>query len=502
MPVDAPYPEYHERSPDWETCRDVFAGARRVKEKGTRYLPMPDGMTDAPAAYRHYLERADFFNGFGRAVQGLHGMVFRKDPEVTLPRGLEDFEDSLTDNGRSILRLARWATSEELKVGRVGLFVDAPNRKDPKRQVTAAEFRQLNLRPYVATYCAEDVYEARYHKVMGRRQLVRVRLREHVDEDDPHDEFATRMVKRYRVLELVPARAGDPESPHHYQQRVFVERNAGAPEPEGDVVIPVKADGNRWNRIPFVLIDADGEPDDGEIARPPMLDLALKTISLYRTLADLEHLAFFCGFPQPCTKMWGGDASELKIGGQFLWNFMDPGADAWYMSHDGRGSETLEKLADRKRQEIALLGARMLEPDRRGVEAAATAMIHRQGEVSVLQALALLVSEGLSQALGLIQEWMGVAGEQASVELNTDYVPTGVTPQMFAAVFEAYVAGKITDEMWYNFLIEGEVASTSETFEQFMLAIRDASDERLPAVDLSDADDAGDEEDEVPEAAE
>jgi hypothetical protein len=516
VPVDTPYAEYDERAPDWRLCRDVRAGPRRVREVGEAYAPMAEGMRGMPdggrAAYAAFLARADFFNGFGRAVQGLHGMVFRKKMDVSLPPAMADYEQNSTINGRSVHRLGRWLMNEELEVGRVAILTDAPSRR-PGAQLSAAQVVRLGLRPYLATYIAEDVLDLRHDMVDNRRALVMARLHEVFAEPDPDDEFAVELRDRYRVLELVPARVAFPDAPEEalgrlsdgrgvvYRQRVFVKTEKGDFEVES--FVPRKADGRPWTQIPLVVIDADGEPDDGEICRPPLLDLAHKTLSLYRTLADLEHGAHFVGHPQPCragyTKLGQGDEEE-RIGAGLIWDFTDPAGKAWYMTHDGRGLETLEKLADRKRQEIALLGARMLEPDRKAVEAAATAQIHRQGEVSVLQALALLVSEGLTRALGHVQEWLAAPGEAPRVELNTDYVPTGASPQMVSAMAAAYAAGQVTDQMWYNFLTQGEVVSTDETFEDFVRFMDERRAESSPDVGFGAAADA-EELEEVEEAA-
>ena len=500
MTVEVPSAEYEERAPDWLKIRDVDAGVRRVKEATTRYLPSPSGMNEHGESYAHYLARAGFFNGLGRAVQGLHGMVFRKEPDIFLPPHMADFLERATVSGRSLHRFARWTVYELLKPGRVGVLVDAPRRGDNDRAPSRAEARRLGLEPYLVGYRAEDILEARFDVVGGRRVPVRYRLLEHVNVPDPQDEFMLEVEERWRVLELVPTVEGNPNSPHIYQQRMFVrsdpDRVTGRAEivQAGAPVVPRRADGSPWSRIPFVLIDADGEPDDGSIAQPPLLDLADKTIELYQTLADLRHGLFYLGFPQACVKGAGKDFNPT-IGASVVWLFEDTSADAWFMSHDGRGLDHLHREREELRREIALLGARMLQEDRRQVEAADTARIHRAGETSVLQSLSTLASEGLSESLRLVHEWKAEVGEEPRLELNTDFMPAGVSPAMVREMREALAAGRISGETWWQFMLTGEVLNAAHTWQEELEKIRE--DESLPVLAGDGEEDDVDEEEEV-----
>ena len=83
MPVDTPSTEYTMRLPDWNLCRIVKAGRRAVVDAGEIYLDRLDGNTDDQ--YKAFQRRAGWYDATSRTLEGLGGMVFRKDPVLTFP---------------------------------------------------------------------------------------------------------------------------------------------------------------------------------------------------------------------------------------------------------------------------------------------------------------------------------------------------------------------------------------------------------------------------------
>ncbi|MFX5760945.1 DUF4055 domain-containing protein, partial [Acinetobacter baumannii] len=83
-------------------------------------------------------------------------------------------------------------------------------------------------------------------------------------------------------------------------------------------------------------------------------------------------------------------------------------AKAYFLEFEGQGLDALEKNLSRKENQMAILGARLLEAPQKGVEAAETAGIHRAGENSVLASVAQTLSEGLEKALELFILWAGI----------------------------------------------------------------------------------------------
>ena len=91
---------------------------------------------------------------------------------------------------------------------------------------------------------------------------------------------------------------------------------------------------------------------------------------------------------------------------------------------------------------MAFLGARMLAPEKRAAEAAETARIHRQGEISVLGRMSNIVSNQLTNAVKVMLAWAGIAtAPEHKFRLNDDFLPAQAQPQLVAEMIKA-VAGR------------------------------------------------------------
>jgi hypothetical protein len=140
-------------------------------------------------------------------------------------------------------------------------------------------------------------------------------------------------------------------------------------------------------------------------------------------------------------------------------------AKAFFLEFTGEGLGALSKRLEEKEAMMAALGARMLAAEKRAAEAAETAAIHRSGENGVLGSLAIGASQAISKALTWCAEWAGVVGE-AKVELNTDYLPAGMTSQDITALVQAWQAGAISHLTLLDNLQRGEIARQGVTAEE------------------------------------
>jgi hypothetical protein len=83
MPVNTLHPEYESAIGAWERARDVLAGEERLKVRGKLYLPRLDSQSDQE--FSAYVARASFFNATARTLDGYLGLLFRREPSVSLP---------------------------------------------------------------------------------------------------------------------------------------------------------------------------------------------------------------------------------------------------------------------------------------------------------------------------------------------------------------------------------------------------------------------------------
>ena len=440
MPVDTPHPEYDKRIKQWRRCRDTAEGTDAVKDRKSEYLPMLSGMDDDE--YEAYLMRALFYGAMGRTVQGLLGAVFRRDPLVEYPPRFADHLEDLTVDGLSHVELARRVVEEDLTLGRLGLLADVAQEGAP--------------RAYVSVYSAQNIVNWSTAKIEGRQVLTRVVLRETVDVADLNDEFMTESVTQYRVLLIEDGR---------YLQRIYREARSasGVQYAQHDEIVPIRL-GQRLDFIPFQFVAPFSLSIDTQ--KSPLLDLCDVNLSHYRSSADLEHGAHYTALPTAIIAGFDSEDGPYKIGSGVAWSTTNTEAKAWFLEYTGKGLDSLRDLKRDKEQLMAVLGARLLEEQKRAAEAAETKKLNRSGEEGSLTALAGTCSQALAQALRWVAWWSGNQADDAvQYRLNTDFVSTLLSPQELTALIAARQSGEMSQETFLYNLKRGEMLPPDRTIE-------------------------------------
>ena len=455
MAVDTQHVDYTAHIDTWKKCRDVSSGQEAVHAAGDVYLPRLGGQD--PDDYEAYKKRAGFLNATGRTVDGLSGMVFRKQPSVENPEGLAEFMEDVDQAGMSFLGLAEQTLEEVLKVGRYGVLVDYPQVEG--EQLTQAQAQARGLRPFIKTYRAESIIDWRVDQVENRATLVQVRLLETVEE--PADEFADDLVEQIRVLELTD---------EGYQQRVFRQDEKGQWVLH-ELVVPLMGS-VPLDRIPFHFV---GPRDNTwSVSKPPLLDLVNVNLQHYQLNADYRHGLHFVALPTPYgtgLRQEDVDAGNFAaIGPTSFWASTSSESSFGMLEYQGAGLGSLKEALDDLKHDMAVLGARMLEAEKRQVEAAETAGIHRAGEHGVLASMAMAISDVMTKVLEDVRDWMGVTGD-VQVELNRDYVPTPLTAQELTALISAVQSGELSREAFFYNLKQGERYPDGWTFDDEQEAI-------------------------------
>lgn len=457
MGVDAKHAEYNRMAAVWERCRDAVAGEDVVKGKGERYLPRPGGQKDAE--YEAYKTRSHWFGATKRTKAGIGGLIRRRDPQIDVPEAMADMLVDITASGLSVEDVISRTIDEVIETGRFGILVDFP-RIDASAATTIAQQELTGARPFVALYRTEEITNWRTGRVGGRTKLTMVVLRETVEAEDPADEFVRKPVEQYRVLDL-----GGPAGA--YRQRIYRKKGPTIQGGETWILqeeIAILMRGKPMPDIPFVFFGPD--PDDGTVQDPPIKDVADVNFSHYRTQADIEHAAHWTALPTPV--FMGLSSEQVKEGvnvGSITAIGLPVDGDAKFLEFSGQGLEPLEKRLQAKAEEMAILGARILSPEKRQVEAAETASIHRAGENSVLASIANTIGRAMGRVVEIMRDWAGLTGD-VSIKLNTDYLPAEMSPQMLQALTAALQAGTISGQDYFWYLQQGEVIRPDRTFEE------------------------------------
>ena len=446
MAVDTQHEEYEEYYDQWERCEHAAEGQDEIHEYGIKYLPRLSGQTDQE--YKGYKDRALFYNATQRTIDGLTGMMFLKPPVTEYPTALEAIVADVSMSGLSLHQFAEMIAEEVVKIGRCGVLVDHPPMTDA---MTLAQAQSLGMRPYMRMYDAESIINWRTDRISGVDMLTLVVLEEEYEVYD--DEFSYDCKPQWRVLDLLEG---------IYRQRVFRKNEKGDFYVESEIF--PSSQGKAIARIPFEFFGVrDNRPC---VDKPPLLDLVDVNISHYRTTADYEHGLHFTGLPTPVvTGFYSDDQSaSLRIGSGTAWLLPDPASKAFYLEFSGQGLSELREALRAKESMMATLGARILAPEKKGVETAQTAAIHRAGENSVLASIAQSISIGLTHCLEWMANWSGIAGD-LRVEINRDYIPQSMTHQDVAELVKSWQAGAISHETLFDNLVKGDIIRPDVSFQ-------------------------------------
>jgi hypothetical protein len=447
MPINTLHPEYQAGLAHWSRARDVLAGEDALKAAGERYLPRLTGQTDE--SYRAYLVRASFFNATSRTADGYLGLIFRRPPFLTLPspntpvgRAVSEFESDVDLLGTTFNSYARNIVREVISVGRAGSLID---------------WDDAEQRAYISAYDAEEILNWRVERIGGRNLLTLLVLREAAAAGEDVDEYEGRPEEQLRVLRLEPGEeTGRTQCVGETWRRT-----------EGEWTLSERTELRRYGQpvplIPFVFHGPCHSR--AAVDKPPLTDLIVVNLDHYRLNADYKHGIHFTALPTPwVTGIAATTNTEFTIGSAKLWVAENPAARFGFLEFKGEGLATFERAMDRDERLLAVLGSRLLEPSKKVGETAQALELRQAGENSVLGAMAVNVSESLTQVLRWVHWWHGsealpddVPLERCSVQLNTDFSVKGMTHQELESVVAAWQAGALSREAMVDLFRRGEM---------------------------------------------
>jgi hypothetical protein len=462
--VDTQHKDYTAMIDTWRKCRVTVQGQKAVHDAGALFLPRLADQTDSD--YSAYKLRASFFNATWRTISALAGMMFRKEPAVDVAPSVDDLLDDVTMSGIDFQIFAQQTAIEVLTSGRMGILVDYPSQS--VAGMTLADVEKLGLRPSMQKYNAETIINWKTGRINNHNVLTMVVLTE--DAAIEGTEFEHKTEVHYRVLDLLEGK---------YRVRVFRINEKKEDEQVGEDLFPLM-NGKPLDYIPFVFIGIDDTTP--EVDEPPLIDLVDVNLAHYRMNADYAHGLHFTGLPTAVISGYTPEnASEkLYVGSASAWVFPDPQAKASFLEFTGQGLQAIEKAIERMESQMSILGARLLSSEKKAVETAQTAQIHRAGESSILSAIAQTLSIGLTKALNTFSAWAGSPGEW-SIELNRDFMPVGLDPQGLTALVGAWQSGAISFDVLFKQLQQNEIIESELTLEEMQGQIESSP---LPKPDI------------------
>ncbi len=456
MPVNTPSAEYAAAAADWKIVRDCIDGNRAIKAAGECYVPRLTGQSVSD--YQKYLMRGVFFNATRRTHQAMLGLLFRKPPVIEELEKIEGLKLVMPDAdmmGNSFINYARLIMGDTCSLGHCGTLID---------------WSVAESRPYCAYYAPESILSAVPERVGGRMVLSLLVLHEVVSMPST-DPFIPARVNQWRVLRLNKAgnvefelwrepsdKKGDPQV---FQAAAEMSRRG----------VSIKA-------IPFVFHGA--EDNDPCINPPPLGDIAHVNVSHFNTSVDLEHGRHLTGLPTPIAcgfKLPKG--GTLAIGSNEAWVSDNAQATAKYMEFTGQGLKSLTDAITEKQNQMAALGARLIEAQKKDAEAFDTVALRASSETSTMARIGQLGSESLSRVLAWCVWWTGAQADVSTAAtgvvfaLNQDFVSAAMPSDMLTALISAWQQQGISFETLFGALQKGEIIDDDCTMEEERQRIAD-----------------------------
>lgn len=466
MSISSKHPLYAEYLEDWQQMRDTYAGERKVKERGTRYLSATSGMhadgmgpnDKGTKAYEAYRKRARYPELVEDAVQSILGVMHNKPPSIELPKSLEYLNDRATLRGESLEMLLQRINEEQLVTGRLGLIGDI--------ETSGAHQGQF----YLATYCAEHAinWDEGQSEGIDRHDLNVVVLDESTDE---RDNFTWQAKRRHRVLLLGKLMENEAPGEAAYRVGVF---DDDAEFNESALATPVFA-GKAATEIPFVFInalDVVAEPD-----RPPLLGLSNLALAIYRGEADYRQSLFMQG--QDTLVVIGSvqnEDEEIRTGaGARIDLPASQYADAKYIGVNSDGLPEQRSALENDYNRGAQKAGQLLDSVSRERESGDALKIRVAARTATLNRVALAGAFGMQMLLRKLARWSGADPEEAIVTPNLDFVDDAMTGSELLDRMDAKSSGapyslqSIHEQMVQR-------GMTTKTFEEELKAIEDEQD--------------------------
>lgn len=457
----------------WFKTRCAVEGQTAVHKAGEKFLPRLTDQTDND--YHSYKLRATYFNATGRTLDGLVGMVFRKEMKKDYPAALEPLIDDIDMAGNSLDTVAMRTIGDVIQVGRAGILVEYPQvNETPASQ---ADVVRMNLRPYTTYYPAESILDWRIERVNNIMQPVMIKLAETYEIQKNEFEFETK--EQVRALLLVGG---------YYVQRIYRKNSKGDWVQFGGDIIPLM----RGIPIPFIPFWAFGAKENSlNLQDPPILDLADMNLAHYRISADYERGCHFAGLPTPILAGFMFDESaKISLGSTTALVTPDASAKWGFLEFTGQGLTSLKDNLKEKQAQMAALGSRILAPEKSGVESEGAMLIRHSGENSVLSAIVELASENFEQIITFMGDWQNVTGD-VEIDFNKDFLPVPMNAQQLDSLMKAWQAGGIPQEELFHALKRGEVIRNEVTYDEYLTGIETDTETSIGGVAEPDEPDTG-----------
>ena len=441
---------------DWAVVEDLSSGARELRKKGAVYLPV-EPAEDAGKDYPIRLSRALLFNAFERTLNGLVGMVFRKEPKLgaDVPeriRGreaaegkpkVEGWAENIDLQGAAWTVFAKEVFTDAMRLGHAFIYTDMPPKLP--EGATLADEQAAGRRPYWVSYSAKQALNWRSAQETrpvtlangstisvptGRRILQQITFKE--CSYQPDGVYGEKEVKRYRVLR-----------PGYWE--LWEETKTE----KGQAFIIAGEGESSLSEIPVAVIY--GRKTGYLTSKPPLLDLAEINIGHYQKYSDYSEGLRMC-IPQLCFK--GIDPTKsIKVIGHHTFHVVNKDGNVWFAEPTGAGlSPQRQDLLDLEDQ-MARLGLAIIAPNAPQPEKTAQEIRDEALRAdSDLATAARSLKDGLEQSLIFTTQYNEPEAESGGSVEGLEIDQLTLTAQEMQTYSGMQVAGQLSLQTFWDIL--------------------------------------------------
>ena len=441
--------------------RTVFEGDKAIKANAKTYVPKNTGVSDSD--YNAIIQRSVFENFTEATAKGISGLIFAKEPTISLPASLELLIDNIDMDDNTIVDLSQNIVNELMEVGRCGLLIDVPNIDTSG--MTKPQTDALNIRAFTKLYKSETIINWRYESINSVNKLTLLVL--HEVYEDWTDDFTAEYKNRYRVYKLINNVCN--VAVNEEKDKTFIATMEFK---------PVMANRKTINYIPFIPLtykDISIIP-----VKPPLMDIANINLNYYGVAVERRNVIHFVGNPFFMgkginTRDDKGNALTITLGSSIAQIFQEPNADMKIVETQGTGLAFNESYLNDCKSTMAALGARLLVPEANAQISENTMQMKTAGYRATIMQIANTASRAITQALKIIAEWEGQNPDEVKLELNTDYNLSEMDAQTITALVTAWQTGAIRQEDMFKKLQKGEIIESQLSFDDFKSNLEVAS---------------------------
>lgn len=446
---------YHGMARAWRLVDAVSRGTLYLRDQTTTYLPkFPAEHEDD---YKDRVGTATFFNAFNRTVQGLVGMVFRKNPVLgadvpaeiagSEERKGEGHAESIDGAGTHLDVFAKEVLKDAFD-GHAFVLVDM---EQPLGEgATLADELASGRRPYWVRYKASQAVNFHSVKINGRLEIGLITFEEVMLE--PDGAYGEREVARYRSFRL--EQVLDAGGQHTHTQVRWELLRKSKDESSGQEIYVSEGGGiiPKFTRIPVAVVY--GRKTGFLESQPVLLDLALTNIKYFQKRSDYDSSLHKAGFPIPVFIGVPDEWNMLAVGAGFGIK-LPQGADAKYMEPAGASLEVARQDLQDVRAEMAALGLSVLAAKPDVATTATENVINFAQESSELETIARSLKDCLETCLGFHAQYLGKESG-GSVSLGEHLKSLRLDAQQITTYSEMVAKNQLTVKTLWDILQSGD----------------------------------------------